>query len=176
MKRSASSDGLGGNGEKVKKPRSEDLVIKEAELAGKEAELISKTLRVLALREELKTKLKELSDREAGLTSKEAEILATLEAKVTELEEKSKQRCSGCENLARIADDRDRMMGQAISVARRYGMEKGERTKMWVINEMVRALFQDNEEVYKSWAAKDEGWDVGIPPLKVCMQELENQE
>ena len=60
---------------------------------------------------------------------------------------------------------------EALEIADKYGWTDGDHHKMWVIDQMVRALTGDT---YSSWIEKhrtfeEEGevyidWDEGIPP------------
>lgn len=58
---------------------------------------------------------------------------------------------------------------KALSIAWQYGQIDGSHHKMWVIDQMVRALL---EEDYNGWAEAYEtpygedywGWDTGIAP------------
>jgi len=55
----------------------------------------------------------------------------------------------------------------ALKVAYRYGSIDGAHYKMWVIDQMVRALCGD-EETYQAWIREyekaDYEWDGGIKP------------
>ena len=63
---------------------------------------------------------------------------------------------------------------KALNLARRYGQIYGDWYKMWVIDQMVRALCGD-EEGYEKWVSEYESafdnehyefykWDTGIAP------------
>jgi hypothetical protein len=65
--------------------------------------------------------------------------------------------------------DAEKIMA-ALDIAEQYGGHDGGHHKMWVIDQMVRALTQEN---YPLWVASfcfgDDGpdtygWDIGIPP------------
>lgn len=60
---------------------------------------------------------------------------------------------------------------EALDIARNYGTTDGEHHKMWVIDQMVRAL--TGPLLYEQWVSEtqsgEEGpdtysWDEGIPP------------
>lgn len=66
----------------------------------------------------------------------------------------------------------DERISQALSIAWRYGQIDGSHHKMWVIDQMVRALFK-NEEEYNEWVEAYKtpltngdyfNWDKGIAP------------
>ena len=82
---------------------------------------------------------------------------AALTETFLQLEEgpKSDGPCQGCQNLMRMLDDRDRMMGQALTLAKRLGEETAEnreRGAYWVVDQMTRALFGDDNEALMAWA------------------------
>lgn len=59
-------------------------------------------------------------------------------------------------------------IADAMDIAWRYAQVDGAWHKMWVIDQMLRALFE-TEEDYKRWVAEYEedgeyDWDVGIAP------------
>lgn len=59
-------------------------------------------------------------------------------------------------------------IAEAMDLAWRYAQIGGDHHKMWVIDQMLRALFE-TEEDYKRWVAEYEAdgeydWDVGIAP------------
>lgn len=61
--------------------------------------------------------------------------------------------------------ERDMWKGQigfALDLAQRYGAIDGDHHKMWVIDQMVRSLI--NEEGYKAWLIRNPEWDEGIAP------------
>ncbi len=62
--------------------------------------------------------------------------------------------CTGCHNLMRMVDDREGWIGQAISCAGRRELEGNVHAKEHVIQQMVRALFGDDEEAYETWAER----------------------
>lgn len=66
-----------------------------------------------------------------------------------------------------MVEDHDRWRGHAISIARRHGRCSAAQHKQWIIDQMVRALWA-NEESYKRWAKKDEDmgyiWNTGVSP------------
>lgn len=64
----------------------------------------------------------------------------------------------------------DERIERAIAIAQSYGGTDGEHHKMWVIDQMVRALIGDR---YRNWVAatrygedgpKTYNWDVGVAP------------
>lgn len=64
----------------------------------------------------------------------------------------------------------DQKILKALSVARRYGGIDGDHHKAWVIDQMVRALTENN---YEQWVSKTKegedgpetyGWNEGIAP------------
>lgn len=56
-------------------------------------------------------------------------------------------------------------IASALEIAERYGRIDGDHHKMWVIDQMVRALMG---EYYETWVAQnsdeDHPWDGGIAP------------
>ena len=63
-------------------------------------------------------------------------------------------------------------INKALSIAWSYGQIDGSHHKMWVIDQMVRALLE-NEEKYRDWVKTYEApicnedyyvWDIGIAP------------
>lgn len=59
-------------------------------------------------------------------------------------------------------------IAEAMDLAWRYAQIGGDHHKMWVIDQMLRVLFE-TEEDYKRWVAEYEAdgeydWDVGIAP------------
>lgn len=56
----------------------------------------------------------------------------------------------------------------AAKIAERFGMIDGDHHKQWVIDQMLRAMFTDEE--YQQWVAQMNSdpeydpWDIGIAP------------
>ena len=67
--------------------------------------------------------------------------------------------------------DREERIKNALTIAWRFGQIDGDHHKMWVIDQMVRALCKSEKE-YKEWVEVYETpdgedyweWDVGIAP------------
>jgi len=51
----------------------------------------------------------------------------------------------------------------ACELARSYGMHEDPEVKMWVIDQMIRALMP-NDTVYKTWAKNTDEWSTGTNP------------
>jgi 3-methyladenine DNA glycosylase AlkC len=49
----------------------------------------------------------------------------------------------------------------AVAVADQYAQTDGAHHKMWVIDQMLRRLLQDD---YDAWVAAHPDWDAGIAP------------
>jgi len=64
----------------------------------------------------------------------------------------------------------ERKIDRAVGIATLYGPIPGERHKLWVIDQMLRALLGDGTPNYERVIANarkfEEGvdWDIGIPP------------
>lgn len=72
----------------------------------------------------------------------------------------------------KMAEEKQKRIDKAIRIAWSYGQIDGAHHKMWVIDQMVRTLF-DNENEYIKWVQAYEApvgyedyykWDVGIAP------------
>lgn len=51
---------------------------------------------------------------------------------------------------------------RAVKIASDYGEYDGSHHKMWVIDQMLRALFTEQE--YAAWRETQPDWDEGTPP------------
>ena len=73
-----------------------------------------------------------------------------------------RDRCTSDMALSRIAD--------ALIIAMQHGMVEGQHHKMWVIDQMVRALLGDDPSDYQKWVdgylaeSQGEDWEEGVPP------------
>lgn len=56
-------------------------------------------------------------------------------------------------------------INKALEIAAECGSTDGAHHKMWVIDQMVRALL-DDDETYRGWVKHEapDGWDPGIAP------------
>ena len=69
---------------------------------------------------------------------------------------------------SRVIEPATERIAEAMDLAWRYAQIDGDHHKMWVIDQMLRVLFE-TEEDYKRWVAEYEAdgeydWDVGIAP------------
>jgi hypothetical protein len=61
-------------------------------------------------------------------------------------------------------------INKALKTASNYGFIDGAHHKMWVIDQMMRALLEDDYDEYiKTWCGCEDGpdtytWDVGVAP------------
>ena len=60
----------------------------------------------------------------------------------------------------------DERISKAVNLADSYGNIDGDHHKMWVIDQMLRALLseQDYKDLIATRKADGFSWDVGIPP------------
>lgn len=69
---------------------------------------------------------------------------------------------------SRVIEPATERIQKAVDLAWRFAQIGGDHHKMWVIDQMLRTLFE-NEEDYKRWVAEYEEdgeyvWDIGIAP------------
>ena len=69
---------------------------------------------------------------------------------------------------ARVIEPATERIAKALDIAKRYSQIDGAWHKAWSIDQIVRALFE-TEEDYKAWVAEYENdgeyeWDTGIAP------------
>ena len=83
------------------------------------------------------------------------------------MEELEQYRALGTVEELKEAREKQISIGLVLDLAWRYGQIDGAHHKMWVIDQMVRALCGSEEE-YKKWVSKytddDYDWDCGIAP------------
>lgn len=69
---------------------------------------------------------------------------------------------------SRVIEPGNDRIQDAVNIAWRFGQIDGDHHRVWVIDQMVRALI-GNEAEYKAWVSNYENngeyeWDVGIAP------------
>ena len=95
------------------------------------------------------------------------EIALDFDRAIQALEEVEQYRALGTVEELKEAREKQISIGLVLDLAWRYGQIDGAHHKMWVIDQMVRALCGSEEE-YKKWVSKytddDYDWDCGIAP------------
>ena len=90
-----------------------------------------------------------------------------IDMSIQALEEVEQYRALGTVEELKEAREKQISIGLVLDLAWRYGQIDGAHHKMWVIDQMVRALCGSEEE-YKKWVSKytddDYDWDCGIAP------------
>ena len=86
---------------------------------------------------------------------------------IESMKEVEQYRALGTVEELKEAREKQISIGLVLDLAWRYGQIDGAHHKMWVIDQMVRALCGSEEE-YKKWVSKytddDYDWDCGIAP------------